>query len=248
MKAIFRRELSSYFTGLSGYVFGAFLLLFAGIYTMAYNIRAAVSKFEYVLSSMSFIFLVIVPILTMRVFAEEKRQKTDQLLYSLPLTMTEVVMGKYLAMLVMFLIPLCIIGIYPAVLSHFGKVNLAAAYGALVGFFFLGAARCWGVHLLGHGQSGRRGGAVLCGAARELLPCELIQLLFVHSLRVLRGADLCRGGAGADILSDDQERFCLGGHLHRVRGARLCVLHIQERQLRGTVPEYTLKPVALRAL
>ena len=140
MKAVFRRELSSYFTGLSGYVFGAFLLLFAGIYTMAYNIRAAVSNFEYVLSSMSFIFLVIVPILTMRVFAEEKRQKTDQLLYSLPLTMTEVVMGKYLAMLVMFLIPLCIIGIYPAVLSHFGKVNLAAAYGALVGFFFLGAA------------------------------------------------------------------------------------------------------------
>ena len=140
MKAVFRRELSSYFTGLSGCVFGAFLLLFAGIYTMAYNIRAAVSNFEYVLSSMSFIFLVIVPILTMRVFAEEKRQKTDQLLYSLPLTMTEVVMGKYLAMLVMFLIPLCIIGIYPAVLSHFGKVNLAAAYGALVGFFFLGAA------------------------------------------------------------------------------------------------------------
>lgn len=57
MKAVFRRELSSYFTGLSGYVFGAFLLLFAGIYTMAYNIRAAVSNFEYVLSSMSFIFL-----------------------------------------------------------------------------------------------------------------------------------------------------------------------------------------------
>ena len=140
MKAVFRHELSSYFTGLSGCVFGAFLLLFAGIYTMAYNIRAAVSNFEYVLSSMSFIFLIIVPILTMRVFAEEKRQKTDQLLYSLPLTMTEVVIGKYLAMLVVFLIPLCIIGIYPAVLSHFGKVNLAAAYGAIVGFFFLGAA------------------------------------------------------------------------------------------------------------
>ena len=140
MKAVFRRELSSYFTGLSGCVFGAFLLLFAGIYTMAYNIRAAVSNFEYVLSSMSFIFLVIVPILTMRVFAEEKRQKTDQLLYSLPLTMTEVVMGKYLAMLVMYLIPMCNIGIYPAVNSHYGKVNLAAAYGALVGFFFLGAA------------------------------------------------------------------------------------------------------------
>ena len=140
MKAVFRRELSSYFTGLSGYVFGAFLLLFAGIYTMAYNIKNALSNFEYVLSGMSFIFLIIVPILTMRVLAEEKRQKTDQLLYSLPLTMTQVVMGKYAAMLVMLLVPLAIISIYPLILSAYGNVNLAAAYGALTGFFFLGAA------------------------------------------------------------------------------------------------------------
>lgn len=140
MRAVFRHELSSYFTGLSGYVFGAFLLLFAGIYTMAYNIKNALSNFEYVLSGMSFIFLIIVPILTMRVLAEEKRQKTDQLLYSLPLTMTQVVMGKYAAMLVMLLVPLTIISIYPLILSAYGNVNLAAAYGALTGFFFLGAA------------------------------------------------------------------------------------------------------------
>ena len=140
MRAVFRHELSSYFTGLSGYVFGAFLLLFAGIYTMAYNIKNALSNFEYVLSGMSFIFLIIVPILTMRVLAEEKRQKTDQLLYSLPLTMTQVVMGKYAAMLVMLLVPLAIISIYPLILSVYGNVNLAAAYGALTGFFFLGAA------------------------------------------------------------------------------------------------------------
>ena len=246
MKAVFRRELSSYFTGLSGYVFGAFLLLFAGIYTMAYNIRAAVSNFEYVLSSMSFIFLVIVPILTMRVFAEEKRQKTDQLLYSLPLTMTEVVMGKYLAMLVMFLIPLCIIGIYPAVLSHFGKVNLAAAYGALVGFFFLGAALLAVGEFISSVTDSQGVAAGLCFAA--LLVNYFLASLssFFSSTAFASFAALTF--AGADILSDDQERFCLGGHLHRVRGARLCVLHIQERQLRGTVPEYTLKPVALRAL
>lgn len=72
MRAVFRHELSSYFTGLSGNVFGAFLLLFAGIYTMAYNIKNALSNFEYVLSGMSFIFLIIVPILTMRVLAEGK--------------------------------------------------------------------------------------------------------------------------------------------------------------------------------
>ncbi|MFR8818856.1 MAG: hypothetical protein ACLVGW_01410 [Evtepia gabavorous] len=62
MKAVFRHELSSYFTGMTGYVFGAFLLLFAGIYTMAVNLNAGLSNFEYVLSNLSFIFLIIVPI------------------------------------------------------------------------------------------------------------------------------------------------------------------------------------------
>jgi ABC-2 type transport system permease protein len=140
MKAVFKHELSSYFTSLTGYVFGAFLLLFAGIYTMAYNLNSMLVNFEYVPGNMAFIFLIIVPILTMRVLAEEKRQKTDQLLYALPLTMTKVVLGKFLAMLVMLLIPTAVMGIYPLVLSAFGNVYLPAAFGALVGFFFLGAA------------------------------------------------------------------------------------------------------------
>jgi ABC-2 type transport system permease protein len=109
MKAVFKHELSSYFTGLTGYIFGAFLLLFAGIYTMIYNLQQyMLVNFEYVLGEMSFIYLIIVPILTMRILAEERRQKTDQLLYSLPLTMTQVVLGKYFAMLVMLLIPCAI--------------------------------------------------------------------------------------------------------------------------------------------
>lgn len=140
MKAVFRHELSSYFTGLTGYVFGAFLLLFAGIYTMVYNLNGPVTNFEYVPASMAFIFLIIVPILTMRVLAEERRQKTDQLLYSLPLTMTKVVLGKYAAMLVMLLIPTVIISIYPVILTLFGNVYLPASFGAVIGFFFLGAA------------------------------------------------------------------------------------------------------------
>ena len=140
MIAIFRHELSSYFTSLTGYVFGAFLLLFAGIYTMVYNLNNLVTNFEYVPGSMPFVFLVIVPILTMRVLAEERRQRTDQLLYSLPLSMTEVVLGKYAAMLVLFLLPLAVISLYPIVLSAFGSVYFPAAFSALVSFFFLGAA------------------------------------------------------------------------------------------------------------
>ncbi len=132
--------MSSYFTGVTGYVFSAFLLLFTGIYTMVYNLQSASVHFEYVLGSMSFVFLIIVPILTMRVLAEERRQKTDQLLYSLPLTMTQVVLGKFAAMLVVFAAPMAVICLYPVVLSAYGNVYLPAAYGAIVGFFFLGMA------------------------------------------------------------------------------------------------------------
>ena len=140
MIAVFRHELSSYFSGLTAYVFGAFLLLFAGIYTMAYNLNSAVTNFEYVLGGMSFVFLVAIPVLTMRVLAEERRQKTDQLLYALPITMTQVVLGKYLAMLVILLVPMAIICLYPLVLGMYGNVWLPASYSAVTGFFFLGAA------------------------------------------------------------------------------------------------------------
>ena len=140
MTAVFRHELSSYFKSVSGYVFGAFLLLFAGIYTTDINLNAGLTNFEYVLDYMCIIFLIIVPILTMRVVAEERRQRTDQLLYSLPLTMTEVVLGKYEALLVVFLAPMAVIGVYPLILSAFGNVYLPAAYSAWLGFFLLGAA------------------------------------------------------------------------------------------------------------
>ena len=140
MKAIFRHEISSCFTNITGYVFGAFLLLFAGIFTMIYNINYGLSNYEYVLGNMSFVFLIIIPVLTMRSVAEERRQKTDQLLYSLPLTMTQVVAGKYLAMLCVMALPMTVICIYPVVLSMYGNVYLPAAFGACAGFFFLGAA------------------------------------------------------------------------------------------------------------
>ena len=103
MTAVFKHELRSYFHSLTAYVFGAFLLAFIGIGAMLYNLQAAVSNFEYVLSFASLVFVVIVPVLTMRVLAEERRQKTDQLLYSLPITTVQIIAGKYLALLVLYL-------------------------------------------------------------------------------------------------------------------------------------------------
>ena len=140
MSAVIKHELKNHFRSLPAYVFGAFLLAFTGIGAMFYNINSAVSNFEYVLSYVSIVFVVIVPILTMRVIAEERRQKTDQLLYSLPITTAQVVVGKYIALLVVFLIPMLIISVYPYVFSRFGDVYLLTSYGALLAFFILGAA------------------------------------------------------------------------------------------------------------
>lgn len=140
MIAVLKHELRLYFHSLTAYVFGAFLLAFVGIGAMLYNIQAAVSNFEFVLSFGSMVFVVIVPILTMRVIAEERKQKTDQLLYALPITTTQVILGKYLALLVVYLIPLALICLYPLVFSQFGEVYLPTSYGSIFAFFVLGAA------------------------------------------------------------------------------------------------------------
>lgn len=140
MIAVFKHELKIYFHSLTAYVFGAFLLAFVGIGAMMYNIQAAVSNFEFVLDFCCLVFAVIVPVLTMRVIAEERKQKTDQLLYALPITTTQVILGKYLALLIVYLIPLAIIALYPLLFSQFGDVYLLTSYGSMFAFFLLGAA------------------------------------------------------------------------------------------------------------
>lgn len=140
MTAVLRRELSAYFKGMTGYLITAFVLLFAGIYTMAYNLSGQYANFEYALDSISFIYLIAAPILSMRTLAEERRQKTDQLLYSLPVSLSAVVIGKYLAMLAVLAVPCAVMALYPLILSQFGAVSFGTAYGALLGFFLLGAS------------------------------------------------------------------------------------------------------------
>jgi ABC-2 type transport system permease protein len=140
MIAVWKHELRTYFHSLTAYVFGAFLLAFVGIGAVLYNLQAAVSSFELVLNFGSLIFVVIVPILTMRVIAEERKQRTDQLLYALPVSTAEVIGGKYLALLVVYLIPLCVIAVYPLIFAQFGDVYLPTSYGSLLAFFLMGAA------------------------------------------------------------------------------------------------------------
>ena len=140
MRAIFQHELRGAFHGLAAYLFCAFLLAFVGAGAMIYNIQAAVANFEYVLQFVCIGLVVIVPVLTMRSFAEERRQKTDQLLYSLPLGTWDIVAGKYLALVTVFLVPMVFISAYPLLFSLYGEVYLPSAYGSLLAFLLLGAA------------------------------------------------------------------------------------------------------------
>ena len=140
MKAVFKHEAGLYSHGLLAYVFGAFLLEFIGIGAMLYNINAAVANFEYALGTFCIGFVALVPILTMRVLAEERKQKTDQLLSLLPLSSTDIILGKYFAMALVFVIPTLVACVYPLIFSMYGEVYLPTSYGALFAFVFLGLA------------------------------------------------------------------------------------------------------------
>ena len=140
MLAIYKRELKSYLTSMVGYLFMFFVLLIAGIYFTAYQLSAAYPKFEYTLNAMTFVFLIAVPILTMRVLAEERKQKTDQLLLTSPVSVSGIVMGKYLALVTIYAIPIAVLATYPLIMAKFGTVSFGSAYTALLGFFLLGSA------------------------------------------------------------------------------------------------------------
>ena len=140
MKAVFKHEVSLYYHGLMAYVFAAFLLEFIGIGAMLYNINSAMANFEYALGTFSIAFVGLVPVLTMRVMAEEKKQKTDQLLSLLPITSTDIVLGKYFAMALVFVLPMLVACVYPFIFSFYGDVYLPTSYGALFAFVCLGLA------------------------------------------------------------------------------------------------------------
>ena len=140
MTAVYRKELRSYLTSMIGYVFIAFMLAVIGIYFAYQNLNIGSPRFELVLDNVQFVFLVFVPILTMRVLAEEKKQRTDQLLLTLPLSVWDIVLGKFLAIVTLYAVPMVIICFYPLLMSKFGPVNMPAAYFSILSFFLLGCA------------------------------------------------------------------------------------------------------------
>lgn len=139
MTAIYKRELTSYFNSMVGWLFTAVLTVFIGIYFFVYNLFNGYPYFSLSLSYTLFIFMVIIPVLTMRSMAEERRSKTDQLLLTAPVSVAGVVLGKYLAMLTVFALPTAIACLCPLIIALNGSSFLLADYGTIFAFFLLGA-------------------------------------------------------------------------------------------------------------
>lgn len=140
MLAIFSKEFKSYFYSATGYVFMGVFLFICGLFFANYNIIPGSPAYSSVLSSITFIFLLLVPIITMKLLAEEKHQKTDQLLLTSPLSVSEIVIGKYLASVALFFVTLAITFIYPMILSQFGKLPVGEIVATYIGFSLMGAA------------------------------------------------------------------------------------------------------------
>lgn len=138
MKAIYKRELKSYLHNMTGCIFIAFLTAFVGIYFMALNLNYGYPYFSYTLSGVLFIMIIAVPILTMRSFAEDRKNKTDQLLLTSPVNLGAVVMGKYLSMVTVFLVPVIVFCMFPLIIKSQGTAYLKVDYLCILLFFLLG--------------------------------------------------------------------------------------------------------------
>lgn len=138
MLAIYKRELKSYFHSMTRCVFIAFLVMFTGIYFMAYNLNAGYPYFSYTLSGSLIVFLVGIPLLTMRSFSEERKTKTDQLLLTAPVSLTKVVLGKYFAMVTVLAVPNVIFCLFPLLIKLQGTAYLLVDYSSIAVFFLLG--------------------------------------------------------------------------------------------------------------
>ena len=140
MIAIFKREMRSYFHNVIGFVFLALLLLAAGVFCAIFNVILGSADFADSLYYLQLALIILIPLLTMRSMTEERRAHTDQLLYSLPLPLWKIVLGKYLAMVAMLGIGCVVIALFPLILTLFGMDALGTAYATLFAFFLLGAA------------------------------------------------------------------------------------------------------------
>lgn len=141
MGAIFKRELKAYFTSPVAYIFLAVFYLISAFYFVTINLGGATTDMSYVFAGIFTIMMILLPLLTMRLFSDEKKLKTDQCLLTAPVSLIGIVMGKFLAALTVFLVAMAIYIPYIAVLLKLaGYVAWASVIGNMAGLLLVGAA------------------------------------------------------------------------------------------------------------
>jgi len=147
MLAICKREIKAYLYSVTGWLFMAVILCLVGYYFFIVNLNYGYANLASSLSSVFIILILTTPILAMRILAEERKQKTDQMILTAPVSVAGIVIGKYLAMAVIFTIPILIICTMPLILTQFGTVAMGESYTGILCFYLLGLA-CLAVSML----------------------------------------------------------------------------------------------------
>lgn len=140
MGAIYKKELKTYFTSMIGCVFLAILLIIISLYFFVVNMLNMVADFSVALNAITFVVVLLIPIITMRIIAEENRQKTDQLLLTAPVSVTKIVIAKYMALISLYGIAMLILCAYPLIMKMYGDAQIAQSYSSIFGFFLMGGA------------------------------------------------------------------------------------------------------------
>lgn len=140
MGAIYRREMGAFFSSALAYVFLAVYFIFSGYFFYSGTILMGTTDTSSMFSALFLVVLFLIPILTMRLLSEEKKNKTDQGLLTAPVGLWSIVLGKYLAALTLFIIAESIVFIYAVILSYFGTVTWATLLGNYFAMLLLGAA------------------------------------------------------------------------------------------------------------
>ena len=147
MIAIYKRELKNFFTTVTGWLFIAAHVCMAGLYFFAINLLSGYANVAETVSSILFLLLLTTPILSMRILAEERKQKTDQLTLTSPVSVAGIVMGKYFALATVFTVPIAVMCTFPLILSHYGTVPMGESYTAILVYYLFGLT-CLAVGLL----------------------------------------------------------------------------------------------------
>ena len=220
MKAVYKKDLKSAFTGMIGWVLCAFVVVVVSLYFTAICLQSGYADFSLVLYNTTFIFLVVVPLLTMRSIVEERRQKTDQLLLTSRASIAGIVWGKYLALVTVYAIPLAIVGICPLVMRAYGSVSLARSYAALLAFFLMGAAAI----AIGLFMSSLTENQIIAAV------CTFGSLLFLYLMPSIAG--LISGSAAASLAA-----FTVLAVLLVLEGGLAAVYFLKPAWLEGLFPK-----------